>query len=263
MKVHKLVVALLFTFVCLSFSYAETTKQAVVKKDNVDILFAPDKEISGYWRAVDFVDNINDFTPGAFKFKGDLYLKDIAFIEGGATSLPAFAWTNGYILNYSDSTAARYVIKDFPDGKYMFMEWKSGDYIFRGLPPKLYVLKRISDIKNDDINIPFKNDPKVIGVWESVDFVDAPENFTPGKKSYSDDLYLKKLVFEAKGKMPEPWRKWTKDYVLSSSGDGNTASAYTIVKLDDGKEYMFVEWKSGDYIFRGKKPSYYVLTKTK
>ena len=39
-----------------------------------------------------------------------------------------------------------------------------------------------------------------------------------------------------------------------------TNSAYEIKKRG-GKEYMFFEWKSGDYIFRGQKPAYYVLEK--
>jgi bla regulator protein BlaR1 len=37
-----------------------------------------------------------------------------------------------------------------------------------------------------------------------------------------------------------------------------TASHYTIKKIK-GSEYLFMEWKSGDYTIRGMKPAYYVM----
>lgn len=71
------------------------------------------------------------------------------------------------------------------------------------------------------------------------------------------ELYLKTLTFLPKGKTPmSPAITWTKGFVLHH-GD-QTASAYEIKKID-GKEYMFFEWKSGDYAFRGQKSAYYVL----
>lgn len=41
-----------------------------------------------------------------------------------------------------------------------------------------------------------------------------------------------------------------------------TASQYTIKKIN-GCNYMFYEWKSGDYTLRGMKPYYYVLKQVK
>ena len=56
-----------------------------------------------------------------------------------------------------------------------------------------------------------------------------------------------------------PWMAWTKGVVMHRGGD-KTASRYTIKKID-GAAYLFLEWKSGDYIIRHQKPSYYVLIK--
>ena len=47
----------------------------------------------------------------------------------------------------------------------------------------------------DDINLPFVNDPPVLGEWVSVDFVREPGKFTPGKRGSSVDLYLKGFNF--------------------------------------------------------------------
>ena len=39
-----------------------------------------------------------------------------------------------------------------------------------------------------------------------------------------------------------------------------TAAKYEIKKIGDN-EYLFLEWKSGDYTIRHMKPKYYVLKK--
>jgi len=108
----------------------------------------------------------------------------------------------------------------------------------------------------DLVNYPFVDDPKVIGTWFSIDSVNHPKEFIPGKKRFKGDLFLKKLTFLPKGKMLHYKAGWTKGLVL---GD-ETASRY-IIKQISGAVYMFFEWKSGDYTIRGNAPAYYVLRK--
>jgi bla regulator protein BlaR1 len=120
----------------------------------------------------------------------------------------------------------------------------------------------------DDINLPFADDPAVIGEWRSVDFVMDPAAFTPGAKKFRGELYLGGFKFFAGGKMavlpnaPDsaPWFNWTKG-IVTHNGD-RTASRYTLKRLK-GETYMFFEWKSGDYSLRHQKPRYYVLKKVK
>jgi bla regulator protein blaR1 len=110
----------------------------------------------------------------------------------------------------------------------------------------------------DNIDLPFINDPAVIGKWTTVDFVAKPSLFTLGTKSFKGDLYLKELIFLPEGKAPESWITWTKGVVIHSGE--KTASAYEIKEVNKDK-YMFFEWKSGDYTIRHQKPKYYVLKK--
>lgn len=140
--------------------------------------------------------------------------------------------------------------------------------------------------RQDCIEIPFTSDEQLLGRWESVDFVKTIDDFNVNKQSWSEDLYLYGLVFKENGivhnlisNTPENQMDiaksfvykagdiyetssgftWTKDYILHA-GD-ITASKYTLKKID-GEDYMFLEWKSGDYIFwRLNKPYYYVLKK--
>ena len=110
----------------------------------------------------------------------------------------------------------------------------------------------------DNIDLPFVNDPAVIGKWTSVDFVKEPSLFTVGAKNFKGDLYLKELTFLPDGKTAKSWWTWTKGVVMHS-GD-KTASAYEIKEIS-GRKYMFFEWKSGDYTILHQKPKYYVLKK--
>lgn len=118
----------------------------------------------------------------------------------------------------------------------------------------------------DDINLPFVDDSAVLGAWRSVDFVKEPEDFKPGTKRFRGDLYLGGFNFYKGGAMgvapfaPEsaPWFRWTRG-VVTHSGD-RTASRYFIKEIG-GRAYMFFEWKSGDYVFKHRKPEYYVLEK--
>jgi bla regulator protein BlaR1 len=110
----------------------------------------------------------------------------------------------------------------------------------------------------DNIDLPFIDDPEVIGRWVSVDFVDKISDFDPSNKRFRGELYLKELTFRPNGKTTEPFWTWTRGKVIHS-GD-RTAADYFILKIDE-KMYLFFEWKSGDYTIRHLKPSYYVLKK--
>ena len=109
----------------------------------------------------------------------------------------------------------------------------------------------------DKIDWPFVDDPAVLGAWKSVDFVQEPDQFKPNQMQWRGDLYLKGLTFLPNGRTQQVLR-WTKGLLLHD-GD-RTASVYTIKEFN-GEPYMFLEWKTGDYVIRKSKPAYYVLKK--
>jgi len=111
----------------------------------------------------------------------------------------------------------------------------------------------------DDIDLTFVKDSEVLGKWETVDFVDRPEDFNPtnrmGKKG---EFIFKGLTFLPEGKTSYNWYRWTKG-VLIHLGE-QTAGAYEIRQIN-GQPYLFFEWKSGDVTILGRKPTYCVLRK--
>ena len=112
--------------------------------DFSNLSFVNDPAVLGTWKSVDFVQEPADFTPGEKSFRGGLYLEKLVFKADGKTDMPWFGWTKGVVMHLGgDHTASRYTIKEINGAKYMFFEWKSGDYIIRHQKPKYYVLKKI------------------------------------------------------------------------------------------------------------------------
>ena len=134
------------------------------------------------------------------------------------------------------------------------------------------VYKRINSISynpedfitKDNIDLPFVMNKKMIGFWKSVCIVNKPEDSTPGLES-KWKLWLKESAISPNGTALLSFEnndsstlKWTKDLILD---DRNITASKCNIKVLNNEEYMFMEWKSGDYTYGGKIACYYVLKK--
>lgn len=120
-------------------------KEVKTRTDKIDYPFVNDSQVIGKWEAVDFVEKTDDFKPGTEQWKGDLYLENLTFNQNGDCKLNnnSLTWTKGLVINENVKTASKYTIKEINGSKYMFFEWKNGDYIERGATPYYYVLKLV------------------------------------------------------------------------------------------------------------------------
>ena len=132
---------------------------------------------------------------------------------------------------------------------------------------KKYTLAEIS--RTDDIDMPFVDDQKILGKWKAVARIEnKSEYFDPDKPK--DNLFFHHIEFKENGRFTRNgndtsrYASWTKEYLLTNAGDPagtqNTAEKYEI-KTIDGKEYLFIEFKCGDYIWGGWDPIYYVFVR--
>ncbi len=113
--------------------------------DEIKLPFVDDPEVIGTWKSVDFVSEMEQFKVGEKQWRGgELYLKELVFLPNGKTFKPWWNWTRGVVTHSGDKTAAKYHIQEFDGEKYMFFEWKSGDYTIRHMKPAYYVLKKVS-----------------------------------------------------------------------------------------------------------------------
>lgn len=262
--------------------------QYLKRVDEISYTFKVDEEVLGPWTVVDFVEKESDFKPGEKSWQGEEYLRLMEFKSKGVLTIaieedgnilefesPVEKWTEDAIINEQNQTNSAYTIKEIDGTNYMFYEWKSGDYSYRGQEPYLYVLEQGRNIESveatgkvDDTNVPFVNDDAMKGTWVAVDFVKNIEDFKVGVQQFPE-LYLDSFVLKDEGNMEITFEGqvhtpmvaqeyWTEGAIVSKVNQ--TVSA-CVIKEIEGESYMFYEWKSGDYTIRGMEPYYYVLKK--
>jgi hypothetical protein len=114
-------------------------------------------------------------------------------------------------------------------------------------------------------------DANVLGDWVVCDFVPDIAVFDPLDPYWSGSFFWTAAQFISDYSMKYAYDggvlgsaigdRWTYGTVKGYNGvDMNTASTYVIINYPStGLDYLFVEWKSGDYSIRASKPSYYVF----
>lgn len=115
--------------------------------------------------------------------------------------------------------------------------------------------------KTDKTDLPFADDPAVLGRWQSVAYADRIEGFSPADVTPAADLFFKSLEFLPGGKTDNSMlSSWTKGVIIST--EAKTACKYRIERLS-GRDYLFFEWKAGDYVLRDEEPGYYVMVRAR
>ena len=248
--------------------------------EDIDLPFADDPLVVGRWEIIGEYahrDDVPAIPVSEDSCEGVLggCAKSLYFLPGGEWYW-CYGWTRGKLLcRYGDGAfACDYTTERIDGQRYMFVEWKSYEYR-RGGKPTVLVLRQ-SDTKaytgdmlakKDNIDMPFADDPRVIGAWTAVGMAASPDAYDPTAPARKK-LFFSRVVFGAGGDVESVYgdrviggadmQVWTRGYVLRKWN--STACAYEIRKIC-GAEYLFVEWKSGDYIWGGREPMYYVFVR--
>lgn len=241
--------------------------------EDINIPFVNDKKVIGKWQTVD-----NSLIGGRDR--------EVYFLPGGEPYW-CFGWSKGKFI-YDDGVSRfvnDYRLEDRNGELIMIISFKSQDYPTTGETTAI-ALRKLDDIpynkeqiaRKDDINKPFINDERVLGRWKAFCFFEReeldPKDFVPyeaptkGSDNYPDEPYFRQIEFKEGGHVTAVYtdetitgddkHTWTKGYWLRKFN--SCACAYRIVE-HGGKEYLLIEWKSGDYRFGGCESSYYVMTR--
>lgn len=250
----------------------------VFVREDKNITFVNDERVIGKWEVLgDFVLK-EDFLMNMKNpdwFYGDK-VKEIYFLPDGKGYWIFGGWSNGYIINSNgDYTVVnQYEVEEIDGSTYMFVQNKSYEYM-RGGNPTILVLRQLDHerytadgiARKDNINMSFVHDGKILGKWNCVGYCrSSMEEFNP-KNPKTGNEYFTSIEFFNNGSCKSIYRDnvivnspdsqtWTKGCILYK--DDSTACAYEF-KTIDGKEYMFLEWKSGDYRWGGFDTNYYVF----
>lgn len=253
-------------------------------KENIDVPFEDDPEVIGKWQMIDCVPCRENFNPGYIKAT-DLSkaIKNLYFLPKGEKYW-CFGWTKGYLLSRcgwpEKVNKNRYWIERIDGADYLFIEFKAYDYYLGG-KPELWVMKRLDNKaytkgeigKKDKIPVLPADDLMVMGEWNVCGLVKSPNEFLQQKpaKIPPEAWYWRKVVFAKDGVLTNtfgsisggqfeisgaPIWRWVNGYVICNST--TTVSRY-VFEVKDGKEYLFIQWKTGDYIFGNEDPYWYVF----
>ena len=250
---------------------------AVNIHDNLSLPFINDEEVIGKWEIVGEYAEKSDFFAGKPKnfsvFSESV--RNIYFLPQGKRYW-CYSWTKGYLLCKSDadSTVNPYTTEYYENDFYMFVKMKSYEYRYGGKETVL-VLRRLDRIayreedlrKTDQVDIPFIRDDSILGVWHVFDCCRTKECFDPTHPTQAA-FAVSSLIFEEDGKAILSYGsldkangkrqlcRWTDGFLIREK----LACTYEIQVLEN-REYLFLEWKNGDYIYAGRTPWYYVFVR--
>ena len=205
--------------------------------------------------------------------------EEIVFLPGGAPAWQ-FSWTKGILYRmtaqYGFLIPNPYRIVSVKGENYMLLQYLSSDCIDNGKDSITLLYRQLDRVAYtewsirrhiDKIDLPFVEDPAVSGEWLTVDFVSEIDAFDPEKENTGiGDRYIEKIAFLPRGvfvrtvrtgaKSGDMLLRYTKGFILNERD--MTAEEY-ILQTIDGKDYLFIQHKSGDYYYGGMKPHYYVF----
>ncbi|MBQ9780743.1 MAG: MerR family transcriptional regulator [Clostridia bacterium] len=257
-------------------------------RDAIAINFEDDPEVIGRWRLVGQVRTQTPETWGVPKTPSDTVKDELVCLPGGVMWWNIF-WSRGVIYCYyqqPDTIVPNdYQLHKQGDDTYMTIRWIGYNCLTNGSDSIILLYKqeskraytpRESQTRRDRTDFPYIPDPELIGTWETVAYVEAPEDFSPALPLQLSALeHITAISFFERGRCERYVRdedsivprllEYTasdishfRGYIISHQEE--SAEGYLLREID-GVKYLFVQHKSGDYFFGGKEPFYYVFKK--
>ncbi|MBR5497124.1 MAG: MerR family transcriptional regulator [Clostridia bacterium] len=240
--------------------------------------FIDDKQVIGKWEVIGNYAVREDFDEDLFStmsFYGE-DVKYIYFLPNG-TKYWCFCWTKGYFVvdGYRINPIYNpYELVKKGDETFMLIKLRENEAM-RGGQPTILALRQVDNheytpemiAKKDDIDKPFVNDERIVGKWRAHSFLCNKSEF-PEDEEDIEDLYFKEIEFFPGGECRCVYEDdvfegnekvcWTKDYLLRK---WNWSACEYEIRTHNNKEYLIIEWKSGDYRFGGFDTNYYVFVR--
>lgn len=241
--------------------------------------FVNDEAAVGKWNLLDIVPSREQFLYGHPKCTHGAWLTNLYFLPEGQGYWVIAGWYKGKLFTQTGFPPARhansYTIEtEATTGKkLLFLQMHDARLAPLGGLPEIWVYEKVSDKAftpeeislRDKVDLPFVADRHVTGPWRVYDFLQKKEDFQPGKQvTPAGQLFFTRISFSEEGNAVMETQShtaalsWTKGFLLNKRQ--HLAPAYEITQAE-GREYLFIEWKSGDYMYGGGRVSWYVFVR--
>jgi len=232
--------------------------------------FVNDNRAIGKWEFFDRINSMDEFDEkNPLNPNPEYDFKEVYFLPQGKGYWIFEGWTSGVLVihygGYDPLLEYKFEIKNISSKLYMFIFVENEDEKYINVLTKVSDKEyTVADIKRtENIDLPFVSDEKIIGEWETVGYVQKIDDFD-GTNDPNQRLWLESAKFMADGTVKRKYfdaewtDKWTKGFLLDQKK--SVLSAYSF-KVIGGNEYMFLEWKMGNYVYGGMPATYYVFKK--
>lgn len=240
--------------------------------------FSDDPEVIGKWELCGSLSGKGSFSPNALIAEDDFLLQTLFFLPGGG-HVWMYCWTKGilyvYLSDLNISVPNEYRIFTHKGETYLSLNWmvdkctkpdaEDCTLIYRQVDNRHYT-ERETFAFRDRVDLPFVPDSRVLGEWNTVDIIRSAEEFDPAHPNMRPPFFVQKISFYDRGLCIKKYPKGGHHYLYTNGlvmdRELEMAESYRIVEKN-GKEYLILEHKSGDYLYLGKVFCYYVFEKEK
>jgi len=235
------------------------------------LTFENDELVVGKWEIVDVVPELRNYSPNNKKcgYLESFWLKELYFLANGEGYWTFYGWSSGklFYMRSDEVSAWKYEIRQLGGEELLLLYMNRGDdlsqiCIYRKQDS---IIRSSRDVRIfDNVDLPYRLDEKAVGSWRAIGYCMNVDEFSNERGECYHELFWRRLEINRGGNavmyLGNNERchnvEWTAGVIIDKTL--LTASEY-VIKESDNRKYMFVEWKSGDYIYGGRKPGYYVL----
>lgn len=235
------------------------------------LTFVNDEAVVGKWEIVDVVPELCNYSPNNKKcgYLESFWLKELYFLANGEGYWTFYGWSSGrlFYMRGDQVSAWEYEIRRIGDEDLLLLYMNRGDDL-----RQICIYRKRDDIQRaardirifDNVDLPYKLDENAVGCWRAIGYCAEIDDFLPESIVPYPELFWRRLEIIVGGGavmyLGNNERshnvEWTAGVIIDKTLV--TASEY-LIKECGGKECLFVEWKSGDYIYGGRRPCYYVF----
>ena len=238
------------------FLFDTNSKGEIIMKN-----FINDEDALGKWNYIGSTKSID----GEIENE-PFFLDEIYFLENGQGYWLVNGWSKGELYIYPNEypipETCHYEIRN--DKLYVSIPKEDSNDIqqiavYSRVDRKKYKLEDMA--KKDNIDLKFKCDKEILGIWKGVAVISEPEKFSPTDKNFPSFIY--DYNFKEDGSLIVRFtdgrvfnQKWTKGFCINLLDE--VTPKYKLKDIDNIK-YLFVENRNGDYIYNGRISSYFVF----